>query len=93
MILPSILPQVFSALRVAFGLALLVVIASEFVSAREGLGFLILNAWNIFQPVPMYLGLVCCALLGLIGNVIIGVTERLAMPWAAGSTRAVAAAS
>jgi NitT/TauT family transport system permease protein/sulfonate transport system permease protein len=84
-ILPAVLPQVFSVLRLAIGLGLLVVIATEFVAAREGLGFMIWNSWNTFQPVPMYVGLVCSAVLGVIGSAAITLVERVAMPWAATS--------
>ena len=45
-ILPAILPQIISAIRVTAGVAWLVVVAAEMVSGRDGLGFAIWDARN-----------------------------------------------
>jgi ABC-type nitrate/sulfonate/bicarbonate transport system permease component len=80
-ILPGSLPSIFTGLRVATGLAVTVIIAAEFVAANEGLGYMIWNAWTIFQPERMYVGIVSVALLGAAFSGVISVLERLALPW------------
>jgi NitT/TauT family transport system permease protein len=44
--LPAILPQIITALRVACGVAWLVVVAAEMIAGRDGLGFSIWDARN-----------------------------------------------
>jgi len=44
--LPAILPQVITAIRLACGLAWLVVVAAEMIAGRDGLGFSIWDARN-----------------------------------------------
>jgi len=80
-ILPGSLPSIFTGLRVATGLSVTVIIAAEFVAANEGLGYMIWNAWTIFQPKRMYVGIVSVAILGAAFSGVISVLERLALPW------------
>ncbi len=44
--LPAIMPQLITALRVAIGVAWMVVVAAEMIAVRSGLGFLIVDARN-----------------------------------------------
>lgn len=80
-ILPAILPRVFTGLRLAVGMSVLVVIATEFVNATSGIGYLIWNSWNLFQPAPMYVGIVVSALLGLVATALVVALGRVLMPW------------
>jgi ABC-type nitrate/sulfonate/bicarbonate transport system permease component len=80
-VLPGSLPTIFTGLRLAGGIALVVITATEFVASNNGLGHLIWNSWTLFQPEDMYVGLVTVALLGaLVTGLVVG-AERLAMPW------------
>lgn len=80
-LLPAAAPGIFTGLRVAVALALVVVTATEFVAANSGLGYLVWNSWQLFEPADMYVGLVTIALLGVIATGIVVATERLALPW------------
>lgn len=81
-VLPSSLPGIFTSLRLSLGMSLLIVIATEFVaSGREGIGFLIWNSWNLFQPAPMYVGVVTSAVVGVLITALVGLVERLCTPW------------
>jgi len=46
--LPAIMPQLITAIRVAAGVAWLVVVAAEMIAGRDGLGFAIWDARNGF---------------------------------------------
>ncbi|MCM2387587.1 ABC transporter permease [Streptomyces albipurpureus] len=81
-VLPAALPPIFTSLRLAMGMSILVVIATEFVAADQGVGYLIWHSWSLFQPSPMYVGIVVSALLGVISTAVIGVVQRLCTPWA-----------
>jgi NitT/TauT family transport system permease protein len=80
-ILPGSLPSIFTGLRVSIALGLVVITATEFVASNNGLGFLVWNSWQLFQPDQMYVGLVTIALVGVILTGIIVLIERLSLPW------------
>lgn len=78
---PATLPAIFTGLRVSAGMAVIIVTSVEFVAADNGLGFLIWNSWQIFQPGTMYVGMATVALLGAALTGLIVWAERVAVPW------------
>lgn len=80
---PAILPQIFVALRLAVGNAVLIVVGVEFVSGDAGIGHRIWHSWSLFAADRMYVGVVLIALLGLVLATIVRISGRLAIPWAA----------
>lgn len=85
-VLPSSLPGIFTSLRLSLGMSLLIVIATEFVAGRQGIGFLIWNSWNLFQPAPMYVGVITSAVVGVVITALVGVLERVCTPWSRGAS-------
>jgi len=53
LLLPAMLPEVASGLRIGFTLTLLGVLLSEMFAAKHGLGFLIMNAMQLLQSEEM----------------------------------------
>lgn len=83
--LPGALPSVFTGLRLAMGFALVVIVGTEFLSARQGgLGDLIWQSWQILAIRDMYVGLIVTGLLGWILTVALDLVERVVIPWRAG---------
>lgn len=80
-VLPGALPSIFTGLRLAAGIALITIIAAEFVEANRGLGYLIWQSWNTLVVENMYAGLVVVGLLGVAFAVLVALAARLAMPW------------
>lgn len=78
---PSALPEIFVSFRIAAGAAVLTVVAVEFVTGREGLGFLIWNSWNLFFAAQMYVGIVVVAVLGALFTLLVGAIGRRLTPW------------
>ena len=66
MIFPSSLPSVISILKVNIGLCLVGVIIGEFLAAREGLGYLIIYASQIFKLNYLIAALMVLCLIALI---------------------------
>ena len=85
--LPASLPHVFSGLKVSSTLAVVGAIVAEFVSAKAGLGFLILNAQLTFNSTLAFSAATYLVLLGAAFYGAIMLVERMAMPWAKGRTR------
>ncbi|MDY6867730.1 MAG: ABC transporter permease [Chloroflexota bacterium] len=81
-ILPATLPAIFTGLRLSLGVALIVIVAAEFVAADTGIGYLIWSSWSVFLVDQMYAGLVVIAFLGLLFTNGLEYIGRRLMPWA-----------
>jgi NitT/TauT family transport system permease protein len=80
-VLPGSLPIVFTGLRLGFGMALLLVVAAEFVAAREGVGAMIWLAWQTLRTERLYAGVVTWAALGLVTTRLLQGLERRLVRW------------
>lgn len=80
-IVPASAASVFTSLRLAIGYAVLVVIGTEFVSANEGIGWVIWNSWSLFQADRMFVGIIASALLGFIASSVVNLAQRLVIRW------------
>lgn len=79
--LPGALPLVFTGLRLGWGTGLLLIVAAEFLGAREGLGYLIWNAWQTFAVDEMYVGLLAISVIGLVSFGLFDLVEKRVVPW------------
>jgi NitT/TauT family transport system permease protein len=80
---PAALPFIFTGLKVSSTLAVIGANVAEFVSARAGLGFLIINAQVTFNA-PLAFAAACyLILLGAVFYALIAAVEQWATPWAA----------
>jgi NitT/TauT family transport system permease protein len=66
-IFPSVLPQIIVGMRLALGVAWLVVVAAEMIAVNSGLGFLIVDARNAGNRYDLVVaGMVLIGVIGLI---------------------------
>ena len=79
--LPGALPTIFAGLRLGWGMALLLLVTAEMVSANEGLGNLIWRAWQTLSVEEMYVGLVTIAFIGIVSFWLFDVLESKLLPW------------
>jgi NitT/TauT family transport system permease protein len=79
--LPGSLPLILTGGRVALNIALLLTIAIEIISAREGLGAMIASAWRTFRITEMYASLIVIAGIGMLFNWMIYRLIRWLSPW------------
>jgi NitT/TauT family transport system permease protein len=63
--LPAILPQLVTALRVAIGVAWMVLVAAEMIAVRSGLGFLIVDARNGLRMDLVVCGMITIGAIGI----------------------------
>ena len=80
-ILPAALPIIFAGLRLALGTALVVIIAVEFLRAKQGVGFMTYYYWEVLIPEKMYAGLFIVMVLGVLLTGVLHWAERKIMPW------------
>ena len=65
-IFPACLPQILTGLRIALGIAWLVVVAAEMIAVNSGLGYLIIDARNAGKRYDLVVaGMVMIGLIGL----------------------------
>ena len=79
--LPGALPGIFTGIRLATGVALLLLVSAEFVGANEGLGYRIWWSWTVFWVDVMYVGLLEIAFLGFVSAYLVDMLERALLPW------------
>jgi NitT/TauT family transport system permease protein len=79
--IPGAMPQIFTGFQLSLGVALIVIVATEFVGAKTGIGYLIWQSWQTFSVEAMYCGLVTCAFLGFVSQLGLDTVQRLALPW------------
>ncbi len=80
-ILPSLLPGLFSSLRVATGTAISVLFFAETFSGSTGLGFYIMDAWIRVAYGEMFAGILTISILGLGLMSLEDLIEWLVCPW------------
>ncbi|MFA0888099.1 MAG: ABC transporter permease [Synergistales bacterium] len=78
---PGSLPFVLAGFRLALNGALLLGIAAELLTAREGLGGMIWMAWQTFRTEEMYAALFVTGLLGVAFNGLTNLLVRKLAPW------------
>ncbi|MGW3597333.1 ABC transporter permease [Streptomyces sp. NPDC005167] len=81
-LLPASLPAVLVGARIAAGVAVLVIVASEQIAAADGLGHLIFDSRALFQNDVMFVSIVCVAVLGVVFSEVVRIAGRLLTPWA-----------
>jgi sulfonate transport system permease protein len=81
-LLPASLPAVLVGARIAAGVAVLVIVASEQIAATDGLGHLIFDSRALFQNDVMFVGIVCVAVVGVLFSELVRFVGRLLTPWA-----------
>ncbi len=79
--LPGALPLIFTGMKLAAGVALLIIVAAEFVGAKTGIGYLIWQSWQTFSVEQMYVGLVVIAILGYLVSLLMDELEHFLIPW------------
>jgi NitT/TauT family transport system permease protein len=82
-ILPAALPTIFVGIRLASASAMLVLVASEMVGAKAGLGYLIIYSQYSFLIPQMYFGILGITIIGLAFNAVLEALERRLMRWKA----------
>ncbi|PJJ55365.1 ABC transporter permease [Compostimonas suwonensis] len=80
-LIPSLAPWLFAALKVAIGFALTGAVIGELVGASEGLGWYISNALSVIDITGAVTALVLLALLALVMYLIVIVIERRYLHW------------
>ncbi|HQT86543.1 MAG: taurine transporter subunit [Acidiphilium sp. 37-64-53] len=80
-ILPSALPEIFTAMRVGIGVAWTCLVAAELIAADQGLGWLVQYAGQALQVSIVIVGIIVIGILGYAMELVIRLIERRFVPW------------
>ena len=75
------LPQIFTALRIAYSRALVLTISVELLNCDDGLGSMIWNSWQTFAIEKLYVSIALAAMLGLLFQWLFHQLETRLAPW------------
>lgn len=80
-VIPAILPKIFSALRISIGISIAVLFFGENFATSYGIGYFIMNSWSMVDYVGMFAGILALSIMGLGLFWIIDIGERKMCPW------------
>ena len=80
-VLPSALPEIFTGLRVANGVAWSCLVAAELVAANSGLGWLVETAGQDLRVAVVIVGILFIGACGYATELIVRLFERILVPW------------
>ena len=80
-VLPSVSVPLFAGLKAGVSFAMIGVIAGEFISADEGLGYYSMASTQQFDPAGLFAALMIIVAMVVLGTALIGIFERRALKW------------
>ena len=80
-VFPSALPDIFTGMKVAVGVAWSTLVAAELIAASQGLGWLIEEAGQQLQTGIVVTGIIVIGVMGYVMDLAIRLLERIVIPW------------
>ena len=78
---PAAFPAIFAGLQISLSIAWTCVLAAELVSARSGLGWIIIQGMKLTKPELVIGGMLIIALVAWLTTLMVSGLERLLCPW------------
>ncbi|MDR2956323.1 MAG: ABC transporter permease [Prevotella sp.] len=79
--IPAILPEIFSSLRVALGIATSALFFIETFGTDKGLGYYIMDSQNRIDYNQMYFGIIVLSLIGFLLFLMVDLLDRIFCKW------------
>ena len=80
-VFPAALPAIFTGLRLGLGLALISIVAVEFITAKSGLGHMVYRYWQMLLTPEMFAAFALIGVLGLAVTRGLRVWQARALAW------------
>jgi NitT/TauT family transport system permease protein len=80
-VLPASLPHIFTGVRLAWGISLIVIIAAEMIGATVGIGYMILEAQQTFRTERVLAGIFVIGVIGFTTDLGFRRLRRWVLPW------------
>jgi NitT/TauT family transport system permease protein len=78
---PHALPHIFSGLKIGITLAVVGAVVGEWVGADSGLGYLLVYANTLLDSTLLFAALFLLIVIGVTLFILVGIAERLLLPW------------
>jgi ABC-type nitrate/sulfonate/bicarbonate transport system permease component len=78
---PTALPFLFSGLRVAVAVSVIGAVIGEWMGSSQGLGYLMIRSKPQFLTERVFAAIVVLSVMGVALFALVGVVEKLALPW------------
>lgn len=88
-VFPAALPRIFGGMRIAMGIALILMVIGEMTGGFDGLGYSVLNFQEQFDQVDMWAGIVLIGVFGYLFNRLLEFAEARVLSWHHESMRLV----
>jgi NitT/TauT family transport system permease protein len=80
-VLPATQPSIFTGLRLAVARGIIGLVVGDLFGSNAGLGYLILNASQLFNTPMLFVGTVILAVAGVLLTGALSILERFVSPW------------
>lgn len=80
-ILPSAMPEIFTATRIGIGFGWTTLMAAEMLASTAGLGYMVLSASKFLQTPIVIMGIIVIAAIACAFDHLVRFVERRVVPW------------
>jgi ABC-type nitrate/sulfonate/bicarbonate transport system permease component len=80
-VLPSASPRIVAGMRTSMSIAIILMVVSEMVASRNGIGYFVLEAQRRFAISDMWAGIVLLGIIGYVANFLFVRAERSVLRW------------
>ncbi len=80
-VLPACLPEIFTGIRTAFGVAYTTLVSAEMVAATSGIGWMVLDASNFLKSDVIFVGIIIMGITGVIIDAGLRFLEKKIIFW------------
>jgi ABC-type nitrate/sulfonate/bicarbonate transport system permease component len=81
LVLPAAAPQMAAGLRASLQVSIILMVVTEMVAARSGIGYYILQAQTVFAVTKMWTGIITLVVIGTVANYLFVTIERIVLKW------------
>ncbi|MGH7927064.1 MAG: ABC transporter permease, partial [Candidatus Binatia bacterium] len=79
--IPDATPAIITGLRLAVGRAVIGTVVAEWFGAEAGLGYMVYSYAQLFQPGPVFVGIVVLVVFGILAFGALGKIQSWVSPW------------
>lgn len=80
-VLPACLPEIFTGIRTAFGVAYTTLVSAEMVAATSGIGWMVLDASNFLKSDVIFVGIILMGITGVLIDTGLRFLEKKLIFW------------
>ena len=79
--IPSVLPYLFSGIRISVPMSITMMVVAEMIGARAGLGQFVIVAGQTFLLAEMFAGIILLGVMGVLMDQVLEYLMRIIVPW------------